>query len=75
MREHQLRLLLGGAGQHHQDLPVPPATCDTLCEVDDNCEFWKARIDGTLCQLLLTDYQHVSSSCFFLSTKSIRKKT
>jgi len=39
-------------------LPVPPATCDTLCEVDDNCEFWKARIDGTLCQLLLTDYQH-----------------
>ena len=55
-------------------LPVPPATCDTLCEVDDNCEFWKARNDGTLCQLLLTDYQHVSSSCFFVSTKRIRKK-
>ena len=56
-------------------LPVPPTTCDTLCEVDDNCEFWKARNDGTLCQLLKTDYQHVSSSCFFVSAKSIRKKT
>ena len=50
-------------------LPVPPATCDTLCEVDDNCEFWKARIDGTLCQLLLTDYQHMSSPAFLFLLK------
>ena len=54
-------------------LPVPPTTCDTLCEVDDNCEFWKARNDGTLCQLLKTDYQHVSSSCFLFLLKVSEK--
>ena len=39
-----------------------PDKCTKLCEINDNCEFWRARWDGTLCYLLTSDYQHVSAS-------------
>ena len=27
---------------------APPDKCSKLCELNDNCEFWRARWDGTL---------------------------
>ena len=29
--------------------------------MNNNCEFWRAQWDGTLCHLLSSDYQHVSA--------------
>ena len=37
-----------------------PDKCSKLCDMNNNCEFWKARWDGTLCHLLISDYRHVS---------------
>ena len=36
-----------------------PDRCSELCEMNNNCDFWRARWDGTLCHLLISDYQHV----------------
>ena len=41
---------------------VDPNKCSKLCEVTDDCEFWKARWDGSLCYLLTRDYRQVSTS-------------
>ena len=40
-----------------------PDKCSKLCDMNNNCEFWKARWDGTLCHLLISDYRHVSNFC------------
>ena len=36
--------------------------CSKLCEMNDNCEYWRAQWDGQLCHLLSSDYQHVSTT-------------
>ena len=41
---------------------VDPDKCSKLCKVTDDCEFWKARWDGSLCYLLTRDYRQVSTS-------------
>ena len=41
---------------------APPDKCSKLCEINNNCRFWRARWDGSLCYLLTSDYQHVSTS-------------
>ena len=41
-------------------LSFPPDKCAKFCQLDNNCEFWRARWDGTQCHLLSSDYQHVS---------------
>ena len=43
-------------------LSFPPDKCAKFCQLDNNCEFWRARWDGTECHLLRSDYQLVSSS-------------
>jgi len=35
-----------------------PDKCSKLCKINDNCDFWKARWDGTQCYLLTSNYQH-----------------
>merc|ERR1712004_255304 len=35
-----------------------PDRCSKLCEMNDNCEYWRAQWDGQLCHLLSSDYQH-----------------
>ena len=40
--------------------------CSKLCEMNNNCEFWRAQWDGTLCHLLSSDYQHVSAQITLL---------
>jgi len=40
------------------ELSFPPEKCAKFCQLDNNCEFWRAREDGTLCHLLSSDYQH-----------------
>ena len=42
-------------------LSFPPDKCAKFCQLDNNCEFWRARWDGTQCHLLSSDYQHVST--------------
>ena len=42
-------------------LTITPARCSKLCEMNNNCAFWRAQWDGTLCYLLSSDYQHVSA--------------
>ena len=55
-------------------LAADPDRCSKLCQVTDDCKFWKARWDGSLCYLLTRDYQHVShSSNPSLSISSICK--
>jgi len=39
-------------------LSFPPDKCAKFCQLDNNCEFWRARWDGTQCHLLSSDYQH-----------------
>ena len=46
---------------------APPDKCSNLCEINNNCRFWRARWDGSLCYLLTSDYQHVSTSNIFTS--------
>ena len=42
--------------------------CSKLCEMNNNCEFWRAQWDGTLCHLLSSDYQHVSAQITLLQS-------
>ena len=46
---------------------APPDKCSMLCEINKSCMFWRSRWDGTLCYLLTSDYQHVSTSRNFTS--------
>merc|ERR1712062_320559 len=43
-----------------------PDRCSKLCEMNDNCEYWRAQWDGQLCHLLSSDYQHVSAQITLL---------
>ena len=48
-------------------LSFPPDKCARFCQLDNNCEFWRARWDGTQCHLLSS----IPDICPFFSTDKI----
>ena len=36
-----------------------PGKCAKQCQLSDNCEFWRAKWDGTECLLIKTDFHQV----------------